>query len=289
MKKIFITLSLLSLATTANASIDINLKYSQKNTEVFELQEFLVDKGYLTTSPSSFFGLMTLRAVKAYQLGVGLPSTGYVGSMTREKINASLSEDVSSSVDAEIAETGTTTPVAVKVAQVDVCPNIEGTQSVVPGGMYMDTVKGCFVPEVQTPQPVYVYVPAQPTPTIPQVQAPVVVPPQYVQVDMTSKLKPLFDMSFDSNQLVFMITSYPSYNDKVIYTFRGTKSERVLKDNNNDFQGNMNSKDPRMYFVVANDLTPDTEYEYTVRIERANDNVINYSEKTGTFRTLKAQ
>ena len=63
----------------------------------------------------------------------------------------------------EVEETGTTTPIIAKVAY-DVCPNIEGTQSVVPVGMFMDSVKGCFVPEVQA-TPV-VQTPIKTSPTI---------------------------------------------------------------------------------------------------------------------------
>lgn len=136
------------LIGTSYSAIDSNLKYSMKGQEVSELQEFLVDKGFLTSSPSGFFGLLTLKAVKNYQLSERLPSTGYVGALTRAKVNEELLAVVDESTRAEVEETGTTTPIVTKVAY-DVCPNIEGTQSVVPTGMFMDSVKGCFVPEVQ--------------------------------------------------------------------------------------------------------------------------------------------
>lgn len=110
MKKVLIVLSLLSMAATVNASIDTNLKYGQRGQGVSELQEFLADKGFLSSSPSGFFGLLTLKAVKAYQTSKNLPPTGFVGSMTRQSINAEIDVEVAVSNDAEIKEVGTTTP-----------------------------------------------------------------------------------------------------------------------------------------------------------------------------------
>jgi len=149
MKKTITILSIISTLSLASASIDSNLKYAMKGQEVTELQEFLLDKGFLNTTPSGFFGLLTLKAVKAYQASEGLPSTGFVGAMTRQKINTELLTVVEDATKAEIEETGTSTPVVV-----DVCSNIEGVQTVVPTGMFMDQNKVCFVPQVQaTPEP----------------------------------------------------------------------------------------------------------------------------------------
>ena len=91
----------------ALASIDANLKYGQFSTEVTELQDFLVDKGFLKTSPTGFFGLLTLNAVKTYQASIGLPNTGYVGIMTRTAVNAELATFLASSTEAEASELNT--------------------------------------------------------------------------------------------------------------------------------------------------------------------------------------
>ena len=112
MKRIIICL----LATTAFISttysaIDQNLKYGVKNDSVFELQEYLISKGFLNSSPSGFFGSLTLKAVKDYQTSKGLPSTGYVGVLTRSEINKDIEAEILPSVEAEVQETGTTTPV----------------------------------------------------------------------------------------------------------------------------------------------------------------------------------
>jgi hypothetical protein len=112
MKKTIIAGIVLGLSlTSVFASIDVNLKYGQKNDSVAELQDFLADKGLLTSSPTGFFGLLTLKAVKAYQVSQNLPVTGFVGPMTRAIINKELDAVVADSTAAEVAETGTSTPV----------------------------------------------------------------------------------------------------------------------------------------------------------------------------------
>lgn len=102
---------MLLLPTLAHASVDMNLKYGMKNSEVSELQDFLSDKGFLASASTGFFGFLTLKAVQAYQTSLTLPSTGYVGILTRAAINAELATVTAASTAAEIAETGTSTPV----------------------------------------------------------------------------------------------------------------------------------------------------------------------------------
>src|SRR3989344_803219 len=92
------------------ASINNNLKYGSVGPQVIELQEFLIDKGFLNFQATGNFFTLTKKAVVSYQSSVGLPATGYVGPMTREKINLELVVDDSS----EIQETGATnTPTVV--------------------------------------------------------------------------------------------------------------------------------------------------------------------------------
>ena len=61
---------------------------AQKNSEVSLLQDFLQEKGYLSSEPTGFFGQMTLKAVQAYQRVQGLNPTGFVGELTRGKIKS---------------------------------------------------------------------------------------------------------------------------------------------------------------------------------------------------------
>lgn len=51
-------------------------------------QQILVQEGFANWQPTSFFGLKTLAATKAVQSKRGIPSTGYVGPLTRAWANA---------------------------------------------------------------------------------------------------------------------------------------------------------------------------------------------------------
>jgi len=99
MKKILITLIVLagfgfSLGASA-ATLERNLYFGlQRDTDVMKLQEFLEGNGFLASEPTGNFFSMTLKAVNAYQTQEGLPVTGYVGVMTRARINADLDKDL---------------------------------------------------------------------------------------------------------------------------------------------------------------------------------------------------
>lgn len=54
--------------------------------DVTRLQNFLVAKGLLNTQPTGYFGLGTFAAVRAYQAQKGLSQSGYVGVLTKAKI-----------------------------------------------------------------------------------------------------------------------------------------------------------------------------------------------------------
>lgn len=100
--KIYIFVALLLLPSFTFASIDFDLKYGSKGDEVIELQEYLIDKGFLVAQPTGNFFSLTQKGVMSYQKSVGLPSTGFAGPLTRGKINADLLD----TTDVEIAETG---------------------------------------------------------------------------------------------------------------------------------------------------------------------------------------
>src|SRR3989338_5023311 len=80
-------------------SLNFNLKYRSRdantNGEVSTLQDFLQSQNYLSSEPTGYFGILTLKAVKDFQRDNGITPTGYVGPITRAKINA-LCGDVSS-------------------------------------------------------------------------------------------------------------------------------------------------------------------------------------------------
>lgn len=60
---------------------------AKTNGEVTLLQDFLEDQGLLKSPSRGFFGSATFTAVKQFQRGSDLTPTGYVGSLTRAKIN----------------------------------------------------------------------------------------------------------------------------------------------------------------------------------------------------------
>ncbi len=74
--------------TSSCVELSIDLKYGDKNNEVTKLQTFLKSKGYFTENPTGFFGTVTENAVIAFQKANNIsPAAGYVGSITRAKIN----------------------------------------------------------------------------------------------------------------------------------------------------------------------------------------------------------
>lgn len=115
---------LLVVPVFASASIDNNLYYGlQKNSDVKQLQEFLIDKGFLTGSATGNFYSLTLKAVKAYQTSVGVSSTGYVGNLTRKSINDELASELSASNQEAVNETGTTPPASTTPTTAPTPPN----------------------------------------------------------------------------------------------------------------------------------------------------------------------
>jgi len=78
------------LPTFVFADVTSNLKFGMRNEQVLELQSFLIDNGYISKeSKTGYFGAKTLIGVKKYQIAYKLPSTGYVGPMTRLAMNSS--------------------------------------------------------------------------------------------------------------------------------------------------------------------------------------------------------
>lgn len=101
---------LLTMPLVSLAQINSALSYGSHGAQVTELQEFLISLGDLTGQATGNFYSLTLAAVKEYQSANNIPSTGYVGTLTRTAINTSLSSELASSTSEEEEETGTTTP-----------------------------------------------------------------------------------------------------------------------------------------------------------------------------------
>ena len=63
-----------------------DLVYSNRNSDVTLLQQFLIGEGYLTAQATGYFGLMTKSAVIAFQKDYSLLTSGKVDANTRAKI-----------------------------------------------------------------------------------------------------------------------------------------------------------------------------------------------------------
>src|SRR4051812_4869424 len=98
MRKALILGLFLTLAVpfTSFAAFDTNLKYGSSGSSVKEMQEFLVDQGACTITPSGNFFALTLKCVKAFQTKEGIsPISGFWGPLTRAKASAKLDLTVS--------------------------------------------------------------------------------------------------------------------------------------------------------------------------------------------------
>ncbi len=88
--KYLLVVLLIIVPAVSIASIDANLSFGSRGQAVTDLQNLLIGKGFLSGQASGGFYSLTKRAVVTYQSSFGLPATGFVGPMTREKINKEL-------------------------------------------------------------------------------------------------------------------------------------------------------------------------------------------------------
>ncbi|MCX6739451.1 MAG: peptidoglycan-binding domain-containing protein [Candidatus Parcubacteria bacterium] len=81
-----------SLTALPCTSLTRDLKYQSRDANtaggVSTLQSFLQKKGVLNSEPTGYFGTMTLSAVKKFQTDNLISATGFVGPLTRAKIQA---------------------------------------------------------------------------------------------------------------------------------------------------------------------------------------------------------
>lgn len=66
-----------------NVQITRNLSYKSRGEQVVTLQTILLQQGYLTGSPTGYFGILTFKAVKDFQRAHNINPTGLVGPFTR--------------------------------------------------------------------------------------------------------------------------------------------------------------------------------------------------------------
>ncbi len=76
-------------ATTSHSfTFTLSLTAGSQGNEVTQLQQILVNLGYLTTSPTGYFGTKTEQALKKLQTAHGLTGVGVVGPLTRTLLNS---------------------------------------------------------------------------------------------------------------------------------------------------------------------------------------------------------
>lgn len=69
-----------------------DLSIGQSGYDVFLLQKALSLQGFADYTPTGFFGVKTFASVIQLQKSLGLPQTGFVGPMTRSKLNTQYSQ-----------------------------------------------------------------------------------------------------------------------------------------------------------------------------------------------------
>lgn len=141
LKAAIIALAIVAVgASTANAAFSTNLTVGSTGADVSALQSWLISKGFSIPSISSgaatpgYFGSQTKAAVVAYQASVGLPSTGFVGPLTRGILNGTSAASTPVAVGCPAGFTctpvgGTTVPATTATPGVITTPGLEGTLS----------------------------------------------------------------------------------------------------------------------------------------------------------------
>ncbi len=81
-----LTVSASVVCTNLTNDLSYGATDSYSGGSVTMLQNFLSAEGYFTPTPNGHFGPATLAAVVSFQAGHAIPSTGYVGSLTRSAI-----------------------------------------------------------------------------------------------------------------------------------------------------------------------------------------------------------
>src|SRR5579872_5662029 len=86
-------LAFASIVSAQGYTFSTNLTVGSTGADVSALQTWLIANGYNIPAIASgaaskgYFGSQTQAAVEQYQTAVGLPSTGFVGPLTRGKLN----------------------------------------------------------------------------------------------------------------------------------------------------------------------------------------------------------
>ena len=99
-KRLIAGLSLATILGSASAmdmmAPTMNLGFGARGTSVTNLQNILVNKGYLSVAATGYFGPATRAALMKYQMDNSISSTGYYGPLTRASLGMSSSVSMGS-------------------------------------------------------------------------------------------------------------------------------------------------------------------------------------------------
>jgi peptidoglycan hydrolase-like protein with peptidoglycan-binding domain len=111
--------SLSSVFAFSCTDLKVNLKRGNESKDVLALQQFLVEKKFLTATPNGYFGPATVRAVQAYQKSIGLTNSGSVLALTRATIKketcVSGGGGINAATTTQVTNTKATTTTVVSV------------------------------------------------------------------------------------------------------------------------------------------------------------------------------
>ncbi len=87
---VFGSVSAQSLTITGCLELNSNMRQGMKDStassNVYALQSFLKVNNYMNANPTGYFGVLTLKGVKAFQKANNITPTGFVGPLTRAEI-----------------------------------------------------------------------------------------------------------------------------------------------------------------------------------------------------------
>jgi len=133
------TVAILAFAVVASAAtFNVNLTVGSRGSDVIALQSALIAGGYsIPAGATGYFGSQTKAAVQAYQTAHSIPSTGFVGPLTRASLNGGVAvAPVSSGCPAGYTCTlnpGTVQQPVIGGPAAITTPGVPGILSVTPG------------------------------------------------------------------------------------------------------------------------------------------------------------
>lgn len=126
----FIMSNFVSAQTITCTSLQTDLKSGMTSASVILLQEYLKSAGYLTATPTGYFGSATLSAVKAFQINNNITATGLVGTLTRTAISQNSCKNTSTTSQTQTTQTAVTTTTNTNTSTTNTNTSVVSTVSI---------------------------------------------------------------------------------------------------------------------------------------------------------------